>query len=135
MGHKTKTFANLIAVKKLLNLLYRYPMTQPEIQEVTGITNSTVSRWLQILHADYPNNLVYIHGWRRVGTRGNYSAVWGAGFGMLDAPKPKPLTSAQYAKRWREKKAKEGRISKPEEGRLIHRSDTSDNLELFGESK
>jgi hypothetical protein len=135
MGRKTNTYGSLIALKQLLNLLHRYQMTQPEIQEATGLTNSTVSRWLKLLHAGYPQNLVAISGWRRVGTRGNYSAVWGAGFGMLDTPKPKPLTSAQYAKRWREKKAREGRISKPEEGRLIHRSDTSDNLELFGESK
>lgn len=79
-------------------------MTQPEICEATGLTNSTVSRWLKFLHVR--PGLVYIAEWRRVGTRGNLSAVWSAGFWETDALKPKPMTMSQYNKRWREKQTK-----------------------------
>ena len=78
-------------------------MTQPEICVATGLTNSTVSRWLRLLHIR--PGLVYIAAWRRLGARGNYSAVWSAGFWETDALKPKPLTMSEYNKRWRKKQA------------------------------
>ena len=93
-------------------------MTQPEIIEATGLCNSTVSRWLRVLH-NWPN-LVYIESWRRVGTRGNWSAVWSAGFYMPDALKPKALSNAQYNKRWRAKNAKEAQLSTPAKGVIRH---------------
>lgn len=89
--------------------MHTRPCTQQEIIKLTGLCNSTVSRWLGVLHAT-PNNLVYISGWTRKGTRGNYTARWSTGFCMQDVPKPKPLTQAQYAKNWRARKAREARI-------------------------
>jgi len=118
---KTNTFLTLVSVKNLLRIINDKPMTQPEIIEATGLCNSTVSRWLRILH-NKPN-LVYIESWRRVGSRGNWSAVWSSGFYLTDALKPPPLTNSQYNKRWRAKNAKEARISKPIEGVIRHVAD------------
>lgn len=89
--------------------------SQYEIIEKTGLANSTVSKWLAKLHQG-PDNLVYIHSWKRVGGRGNWTAMWAWGYKMLDAPKPKPLTSSQYNKRWRAKQAREGITIVTEQG-------------------
>jgi hypothetical protein len=115
---KTNTFLTLISVKHLLRAIKDKPMTQPEIIEATGLCNSTVSRWLRVLHTR--PNLVYIESWRRVGSRGNWSAVWSAGFYCQDALKPAPLTNAQYTKRWRTNNAKKARISTPSQGVIRH---------------
>jgi len=70
--------------------------------EATGLANSTVSRYIRILHAK--PNTVYIAEWRRTGSRGNWSAVWAWGYKEFDAPKPKPLENGEYQKRWRRNK-------------------------------
>jgi hypothetical protein len=54
---------------------------------------------------------VYIADWKRTGERGNWAACWKLGYFMFDAAKPKPMTSAQYAARWRKKKTKEESVS------------------------
>ena len=95
-------------------------MTQPEIMEVTGLQNSTVSRWLARLHTN--PKLVYIHSWRRTGSRGNWSKVWSAGFHCEDAIKPKPLGQGEYQKRWRRKKELESQLTSPKQGVIRHES-------------
>lgn len=101
---KTNTYAGLSAYKTMLTALHKRPMTKKEIIDATGLTDSTVCRWVNFLH-NKPN-LVYIESWRRIGKRGNWAAVWAAGYMLTDTLKPKPLTVAQYSKRWRQKKAK-----------------------------
>jgi hypothetical protein len=119
-ARKTNTTVTLIALKTLLVQLDKKPRTQPEIMEVTGLCNSTVSRWLRILH-NVPK-IVYISGWKRTGTRGNYSAVWAAGYGMADTPKPKPLTNAEYLRNYRKKYGRAARISTDLESGIIRHS-------------
>jgi hypothetical protein len=119
-ARKTNTTVTLIALKTLLVQLDKKPRTQPEIMEVTGLCNSTVSRWLRILH-NVPK-IVYISGWKRTGTRGNYSAVWAAGYGMADTPKPKPLTNAEYLRNYRKKYGRAARISTELESGIIRHS-------------
>ena len=118
MGRKTNTYLTLISLKILLTTIEKKPMTQPEIMEITGLANSTVSRWLQKLHTR--PSLVYIHSYRRVGTRGNWSKVWAAGFHGTDAIKPKPMEAGQYQKRWRNKKLTKPIITIPEQGVIRH---------------
>lgn len=93
-------------------------MTQPEIVEYIGICNSTVSRWLARLHTRPA--LVYIHSWRRTGSRGNWSKVWSAGFHGTDAVKPAPLGPGEYQKRWRRKRDLGSQLSQPEQGVIRH---------------
>lgn len=98
-----------MAVLKLIaNALSVRPRTQTEIIELTGLCNSTVSRWMRFLNVSTKTSkaVVYICEWKRTGTRGNWSAVWAWGFNLSNTPKPKPLTSGQYSKRWRMKKLK-----------------------------
>ena len=118
---KTQTNFQLIAWKHLITLLATSPHTQTELIEKTGLQNSTISRWLGRLHTS--PNLVYISGWRRVGTRGKWSAEWSFGFLMTDVPAPPPKPSSLYNKLWRQKKAREARISQPQPGVIRHVSD------------
>lgn len=117
-ARKTNTLQNVSALKILLNAIAQRARTQPEIMEITGLCNSTVSRWIRYLHVSTPEirNLVYVHEWKRTGERGNWSACWMLGYGMSDALKPKALSSGQYAKRWRDKKAREARTTVTDKG-------------------
>lgn len=114
----TNTYINLFSFKLLLIELEAKPMTQLEIIEATGLCNSTVSRWLQQLYRK--PRLVYIHSYRRVGTRGCWSKVWSAGFHKEDALRPPPMTNAQAVKRWRNRKIREDRVSHPQPGVTRH---------------
>lgn len=112
-ARKTNTLQNVAALKVLLNAIAVMPKSQYEIKDITGLTNSTISRWLGHLHLRTPDqkNLVYISEWKRKSERGNWTAMWSLGYGLDDAPKPKPLTASQYAKRWREKKERQSAIT------------------------
>lgn len=117
INKKSQTAVNVIALKYIAVALSEKPRTQPEIMALSGLVNSTVSRYLKILHQK--PNLVYIAEWRRTGSRGNWSAVWAWGYKQFDAPKPKPLTSGEYNKRWRKKKLQESLLQQTETG-VIH---------------
>lgn len=106
LKNRRNSLQNVAALKVLLNAIAIRPRTQPEIIELSGLCNSTVSRWLRFLHASTKEtkNLVYIADWRRTGRGGNPSACWALGYGMADVPKPKPLTQAEYSRRSKQKK-------------------------------
>lgn len=115
---KTTSYQNVTALKILLNSIALLPKTQPEIVEITGLANSTVSRWINFLHTSTKEvkNLVYIADWKRTGERGCWAACWSLGYGMADKPKPKPMTMSEYNKRWRAKKARQPEIFETEKG-------------------
>ena len=117
-GRKTNTYLTLSTLKNLLITLEKTPMTQQEIIENIGICNSTVSRWIARLHQK--PGLIYIHSYRRIGTRGNWTKVWAAGYYGIDAVKPAPLGSGEYQKRWRRKKELGSQLSQPEQGVIRH---------------
>lgn len=103
---KTNTVQTLAALKHLLTALAQKPMTQPEIAEATGLVNSTVSRWLKVLH-NKPN-LVYIERWQRRSDRGNWQAVWAFGYMQFDADRPQRMSDAEYRRRWLRKRNQNG---------------------------
>lgn len=120
---KTTSYQNVTAIKMLANALSGITgKTQPEILEITGLCNSTISRWLRFLNTSTKESkaLVYISGWKRTGERGNYSALWSWGFNCLNAPKPKAKTQAEYHKRWRDRKifSKNVTIKQTEQGTI-----------------
>lgn len=116
----TKTVINITAFKVLLAAMAVRARSKKQLHELTGLTNTTISRWMRVLSTG-KDRIIYIESWSRKGTRGCYTAMWRMGHGMPDAPQPKPLTAAQYAKRWRNNQAaaSEQRIIQTETG-LIH---------------
>lgn len=114
---QTTTYQAVSVLKVLLNAIAYRPLSQYEIIEKTGLCNSTVSRWLRFLNASSKDtkNLVYIAEWKK-GKAGNPTALWMMGFDMPNAPRPKPLTAAQYCKNWRIKKETQAEIQRTEKG-------------------
>lgn len=116
----TKTVVNITAFKVLLAAMAVMPKSKKQLHEITGLTDTTISRWMRVLSSG-KDRIVYIADWKRFSTRGDYTAMWAMGYGMADAPKPKALTMSEYNKRWRatqEKKATT--IDKSTPGVLIH---------------
>lgn len=98
----TKTIVNISAFKALMAAMAVRARSKAELHEITGLTNTTISRWMAVLSTG-KDRIVYVESWERKGERGCYTAMWRMGHGMPDAVKPKPLTHSQYAKRWRAK--------------------------------
>lgn len=91
----------------MLRMLHEGDVSKIKIREELGIGTGTEVKWMKLLGSDQPNKpgrLVYISGWDRNGTRGNWMALWSYGFEMPDAPKPKPMTATQYHQRYKAKK-------------------------------
>jgi hypothetical protein len=110
-ARKTNTVQNVSVLKVLLNAIAVMPKSQVQIQELTGLCNSTVSRWLRFLNLSTKEqkNLVYIEDWKS-GARGNPTALWKLGYGMPNAPRPRPKTASEYSRTWRKKQARTARI-------------------------
>lgn len=117
----TKTIVNVTAFKALCSAMAVRPRSKTELHELTGLTNTTISRWMNVLSAG-KDRIVFIAEWKRVGKAGCQTAFWSLGYGMPDAVKPKALTGAQYSKRRRIKAAKaEATVSQTPTG-LIHQA-------------
>jgi len=87
-----------IAMKELILLLHKAPRTKYELKELVGVCNTTVSRWMNMLHRE---GLVYVESWERTGARGSWTARWMWGYLHQDALKPKALSSSEYNRRYR----------------------------------
>jgi hypothetical protein len=117
---KTNTLQNAAILKLICTSLSKQALTQKELIEITGLANSTISRWLALFHRK--PNCVYIADWKRTSDRGQWAAMWAWGYLGFDKPKPKPLTMAQYNARWRTKVKSAARTKVTEKG-LIHVAD------------
>ena len=102
-----KTIVNVTAFKALMSAMAVRPRSKSELHELTGLTNTTISRWMAVLaNPKDKERVAYIAEWKRFADRGCYTAMFAMGYGMPDAPKPKALTHSEYAKRWRAKQVK-----------------------------
>lgn len=99
----TKTVINVTAFKIFMAAMAVSPKSRPQLMELTGLCNSTVSRWIKVLSTG-KDRIVYLAEYRRIGPRGNYTECFAMGYGMPDAVKPKAKTSVDYNKLWRKKK-------------------------------
>ena len=96
------TKATVTAFKAMMSAMAVRPRSKTELQELTGLANSTISRWMAVLsNPNDKHRIVYIAEWKRFAERGNWTAMFMMEYGMPDAPKPKPLTMSEYNKRWR----------------------------------
>lgn len=120
MARKTNTLQNVAILKILLNAIALRPLSQYQIIELTGLSNSTVSRWLRYLNVSTKEskNLVYIADWKS-GARGNPTALWMLGYEMPNKPRPKPKTSTEYSRAWQAKQLKKTFVNSTDKG-LIH---------------
>lgn len=113
-----KTIVNITAFKVMMFAMAQRARSKTDLHELTGLTNTTISRWMTVLSKG-KDRIVYIDRWERKGTRGCYTAMWKMGHGIPDAVKPKPLTQSEYAKRWRAKIAKKPSVTQTSIG-VIH---------------
>jgi len=93
----TKTVVNIAAFKALLVAMQDRARSKAELHELTGLTNTTISRWIRVLSTG-KERLVYIERYQLLGKAGWHTAFWRAGYNMPDAVKPKAKTSSEYNK-------------------------------------
>lgn len=91
---------NAAAFAELCLLLNSGEYTKAQLTEKTGIVIGTTTKWMKMLER---RKLIYICDWL-VGPVGQPAAVWTWGFEVENAPRPKPMTQAQYSDRYRNKK-------------------------------
>lgn len=96
----TKTVINIAAFKALMVALHHKAYSKTELHELTGLTNTTISRWIRVLHTG-KDRLVYIERYQLLGKAGWHTAFWRAGHNMPDAIKPKAKTSTEYSRKRR----------------------------------
>lgn len=116
----TKTVVNITAFKALMAAMAVRARSKKELHEITGLTNTTISRWMRVLSTG-KDRIVYIEYYRRLGGRGWWEAMWRMGHGMSDAVRPKAQTQADYKRNWRRSKlAKESPSIIHTETGIIH---------------
>lgn len=89
-----------IAWKQMIALMCAREVTRAHIREHTGLSQTTVNRWLAVLR-QAPGNLVYISRYTRSVNVGPYTEWFSFGYCQQDVPRPKPLTRAERNKRAR----------------------------------
>ena len=115
---KTNTKLYATAFKELVLALHGpKALSRPELEEVTGLTNSTISRWIQMLR---DAKLVYVADYRRDSDRGNWIELLRWGYMMPDTTRPKRMSDREYRRRYNIKRQKSVVIT--EKG-LTHVSD------------
>ncbi len=102
----------------MLGCIGHTPRSKDQIAEITGLTRTTVGRWITLLAASKgeSKNLVYIAEWTRVGERQYPLALWKLGYGMFDAPKPPRRAKKEYNAAWRKKQRNNPVVTKTERG-------------------
>lgn len=104
---RVATIVNITAFKALMSAIAVRPRSRSELHEITGLCNTTISRWMAVLANPHDKHRVaYIAEWKPPGRSGWPTALFAMGYGMPDAPRPKALTASQYKKRARAKAVK-----------------------------
>ncbi len=91
---------DVIATVTLLHALNTETYSQKQLQEITGMHHASIGGWLRALKR---KKLIYIAEWHRHGKI--WVAYYQWGIDEKDAPKPKPMTDAEYSRRARQAKA------------------------------
>lgn len=103
-NRRTKMSIEAIAWKQLIALMCTRQVCRREMREHTGLSQTTINRWLAVLHTR-PRNLIYISEYKRSATVGPYTEYYSFGFCEYDVPRPAALTKVQRNKRARIKAA------------------------------
>ena len=101
-GRRTKISIEAIAWKHMIALMCAREVNRAQIKEATGLSQTTINRWLAVLH-QAPNNLIYISRYSRSVTAGPYTEWYSFGFCQQDVPRPRPLTKVERNKKARRK--------------------------------
>lgn len=101
-GRPTKISIEAIAWKHMIALMCAREVNRAQIREATGLSQTTVNRWLAVLH-QAPNNLIYISKYTRSATVGPYTEWYSFGFCQQDVPRPRPLTKVERNRKARRK--------------------------------
>lgn len=109
---------NAALLKVLLGCIGGTPRSKEQIAEITGLTKTTVGRWINLLHArkGESKNLVYIAEWTRVGERQYPLALWKLGYGMFDTPKPPRRSKKEYCEAWRRRQRNNPTVTQTDKG-------------------
>lgn len=95
------------------------PLSRPQLQEITGLANSTISRWVEFFRAA---KLVYVADYKRTSDRGQWIELFSWGYNMPDATKPLPKSDAEYRATYRRKLRLKANLKQTEKG-IIHVAD------------
>lgn len=90
---------DFVATTELIFLLNDGEYTQVELQNLTGLSNSPIGRWLRKFKQ---KKLIYICEWRQRGKIKVPVYTWG--YEEEDVKKPRPMTQQEYNARSRDKK-------------------------------
>jgi hypothetical protein len=101
-NRRVKISLEAIAWKHMIALMCVRETNRAQIREATGLSQTTVNRWLAVLH-QAPNNLIYISKYTRSATVGPYTEWYSFGFCQQDVPRPRPLTKAERNRKARRK--------------------------------
>jgi hypothetical protein len=115
---KTNSLQNAALLKVLLGCIGHTPRSKEQIAEITGLTKTTVGRWINLLHTKKGEikNIVYIAEWLRVGKRQQPLALWKLGYGMFDAPRPQRKSKKEYNAAWRKRQRNNPIVTTTEKG-------------------
>lgn len=104
-------------MKQFVVALQNRPKTVQTIAAEVGVNDTTVRVWLELFRAQVPGQprLVYIADWKKSGYAWVAMYMWG---NEDDVLKPRPLSQAEYCRRYRQQKAI--KAEKANERKVIH---------------